>query len=205
MENEKGGKNKMKLCETVKNIQARKKTSGHEYKENTVKKYAEKYSCNTLIETGTCKGTMLLKTYDNFRNLYSVEIADKLYDKARETFATYDNVHLYYGDSAKMLSTMIRDAMQADKNSKFIFWLDGHYSGGETGKGIKDTPIIEELSTIRKMKVGGVILIDDARCFINYGSFKDYPTIKQLKSKVKMWWPSASFYVKKDVIRIIIN
>ena len=47
-----------------------------------------------------------------------------------------------------------------------LFWLDGHYSGGDTAKGELDTPVSVELDSILESPVKGhVILIDDARCF----------------------------------------
>jgi hypothetical protein len=47
-----------------------------------------------------------------------------------------------------------------------LFWLDGHYSGVDTGKDELDTPVSAELEAILGSPVKGhVILIDDARCF----------------------------------------
>ena len=47
-----------------------------------------------------------------------------------------------------------------------IFWLDAHWSGGET-YGINDEcPLIEEIKIINNTKLNHIILIDDARLFI---------------------------------------
>ena len=80
-----------------------------------------------------------------------------------------------------------------------LFWLDGHYSGGETARGKKDTPILEELITIFGAKEEHIILIDDARLF---GSAKDYPSLKELAFFCRNKKPNIDFVVLDDCIRI---
>ncbi len=58
-----------------------------------------------------------------------------------------------------------------DLKGESIFFLDGHYSHGITGRGNKDVPLLEELKTIDcNYNYSGVIIIDDARLF---GTVKD--------------------------------
>jgi hypothetical protein len=81
-----------------------------------------------------------------------------------------------------------------------LFWLDGHYSSGETAKGDKDTPIYEELKHILNFPgQGHVIVIDDARCF---GNAPDYPDIEELSGFVRSRWPEVNIVVQDDSIRI---
>lgn len=182
-----------------------KKPATHEYKEKMVEEYSKKYTCDTFVETGTYKGEMLINVYDYFNYLCSVEIVENLYTEAKKNLAIYDKIHLYNGDSGKTIPSMIEDAKAVNENAHFMFWLDGHYSGGITGKGEKDTPIMDELKAIKSMNIGAcVILIDDARCYVHSGEFIDYPSIKFLKSTVREMWPSATFCVKNDIIRVVV-
>ena len=179
--------------------------ASHEYKEKMMKEYSEKYGCNVMLETGTYKGDMLVQEYDQFEYLASVEISTQLFKEAKERLVSFDKIHLYNGNSAEKLPQMITDAQNSVENAKLIFWLDGHYSGGITGKAELDTPIVEELLSIKKSDVNsGVILIDDARCFTHKGDYADYPTIKSLRRIVHEQWENAAIQVKNDIIRIVL-
>lgn len=148
---------------------------------------------------------MLRKVCKLFDYVASIEIVESLYIDAKKMFRANTNVHLYCGDSGKMISNVIDDSRKGRNVSKIIFWLDGHYSGGETGKGEKDTPIIEELNTIfNKIEDGCIILIDDARCYTHTGEFREYPTTDFLKSTVLKRYRYAKISIRNDIIRIII-
>jgi hypothetical protein len=109
-----------------------------------------------------------------------------------------------HGDSTHKLSKIL-----ATVQSSVTFWLDGHYSsefqsGDEyiiTGKGKKDTPVMEELREIKNYNEHKhVILIDDARLFTGKD---DYPTKEEVKQFVIEHLPGYSFSIKKDIIQIL--
>lgn len=168
-----------------------------EYKRKVIKDYASQYGCRKLIETGTYYGGTIESQLTNFDSIASVELSEELYNKAKVKFQNIESVHLYLGDSGKQLGRIIDD-LDASENS--IFWLDGHYSGGETACGEIETPIMKELSIIAQKCSSGVILIDDARCFTGKGG---YPTIEELygfmsdKFNVRQW--ENSF----DIVRCV--
>ena len=180
----------------------------HRVKENTVKQYARRNGCNVFVETGTYWGEMDKHVYKTFDYLASVEIQKDIYEKNLISFKDYDKLHLYNGDSTVQIPIMLKDIKEAYKNRdyKILFWLDGHYSAGDTGKGEKDTPILEELRGIKESNIGEcIILVDDARCFVHEGEYIDYPTIAFLKEYVHDLFGNSDFRVEKDIIRITIS
>ena len=84
-----------------------------------------------------------------------------------------------------------------------LFWLDGHFSGGITAKGEKETPVMEEIDQILNHRVKGhTILIDDARCF---GVDPSYPTIAELESVIRERCSNAKIHVDGDCIRVVLS
>ena len=88
-------------------------------------------------------------------------------------------------------------------NKPTLFWLDAHYSGGETAQGPEDSPIMKELDFILNHRSDHCILIDDARCFNGKAG---YPRIGELKKMLakrnKKDGGSLFLEVKNDIIRI---
>ena len=171
----------------------------YEYKRMTIIKYAEEYNCRNFVETGTYYGETALFCKDYFDKIYTIELLDILYQNAIEKFKNFKNIKVIKGDNSKELPIILNEI-----NTKTIFWLDGHYCGDNfTAKGDKETPIMEEITTILNHHVKDhVILIDDARCF---GVWPDYPTIEKLYNYIKEYRSDFDFEVKNDIIRIILE
>jgi len=168
----------------------------HLIKRRVVKSYAKKYSLFTFIETGTYQGEMVDAMKNVCQNIYSIELSEMLYNQAKIKLSGVPNVNLIHGDSSIKLKELLINI-----NDRCLFWLDGHYSGGETAKSDIETPIMEELKIIFTHSVTGhIVLIDDARCFIGQN---DYPTIDEIRSYVFQHQPKCIFKVKDDIIRIL--
>lgn len=114
-----------------------------------------------FVETGTYYGDTVAAIKDMYSNVISIEVDEMLYKKACVRFAADKNVHIVHGDCARELPTIL-----AKLNEPAVFWLDGHYSGGETGKGEVEDPILISLNQIAALPAQEhVIFIDDARTF----------------------------------------
>ena len=168
----------------------------HIVKQRTIRNFAEKYALKILIETGTYYGEMVEAMKGDFDQIYSIELSEELYGKAKQRFNGDRNVRIIHGDSGVKLGELL--AMIKDPA---LFWLDGHYSAGVTARGDKDTPICEELAHIfNSPNKKHVIIIDDARCF---GTDPAYPNIEELSEFVRAKMPDADIEVENDSIRIM--
>lgn len=179
----------------IKNWQDQGKPSPnpHEVKQEMLESYQKKTGYKTLIETGTYLGDMVEAQRKNFKEIYSIELSTDFWANAVKRFETFPHILILQGDSGKVLSS-ITDQL----NAPAIFWLDGHYSGGNTAKGDKECPILEEINAILKNKhLKHLLLIDDARLFIGEA---DYPTVTQLTQHVKDLNPAYQFSQENDTL-----
>ncbi|MGI9307069.1 MAG: hypothetical protein ACR2P5_07195 [Gammaproteobacteria bacterium] len=167
----------------------------HAVKYITIKHYAQKFSLRVLVETGTFRGRMIRWAKNDFAKIYSIEMSAALHGEAKRKFARYPHITLIQGDSGVEIAPLVKELTRPA-----LFWLDSHFSGGNTARGEKDTPIMEELQhVLNAPNAGHVILIDDARCF---GSDPTYPVIAELKDFVHAKNPNAVFTVRRDIIII---
>jgi len=122
----------------------------------------KKYLKRVFIETGTYRGDGVQSALDaGFKQIYSIELGIDLYIHCRFRFAAVDNILLFNGDSATLLSSLLTNI-----DESVTFWLDGHYSGGDTVLGSRNTPLMQELEAIKNHKIKThTIMIDDLRCW----------------------------------------
>lgn len=117
------------------------------------------YQC--FVETGTFLGATILSMINHFNKLYTIEVSKEIYDRFNKNDYDRNKLTSVLGDSAMVMGDIIP---RLDGNT--VFFLDGHYSSCDTGKGIKDVPLNEELTTISKnFPYDAVIIIDDLRLF----------------------------------------
>jgi hypothetical protein len=167
---------------------------GYTIKHATIVEYAKIFGLNILVETGTYLGLTVSAMLPYFSNIYSIELGLNFYARAKYIFNGNPKVHLFLGDSGKVLKEMLPLLTK-----KPLFWLDAHYSAGDTARGDIDTPILQELDTIFSLCPSCVILIDDAR---EFNGINSYPTLPDLESYVLGRLPTWVFEIKDDIIRL---
>lgn len=168
----------------------------HTVKQRALRELAHRYGMKTLVETGTFYGDMVEAMRADFDHIYSVELSKDLYDRARIRFASCHNVTLLHGDSAVEISGILKQL-----RGPALFWLDGHYSAGETARGPKETPVLEELQHILTDRdLNHVVVIDDAR---NFGMDPAYPSLPELVKFVLARKAASSITVQHDSIRVL--
>jgi len=162
-------------------------------KDKKVKKLFKDYKFNNFIETGTHTGTTAFEMSKYFKRVDTIEIAKNLFDHCRsiKEQKQLTNVNLHLGDSSVLLEKILKNL-----KGESIFFLDGHYSHGITGRGNKDVPLLEELKTINSnYNYSSIIIIDDARLF---GTDKDEDWLDITESNILKCFDSdkivKSFY-----------
>ncbi len=144
----------------------------------------KKYTC--LIETGTYNGDTTFTMEPHFDKLYTIEVSEMYYSNTKSKY-NGNKIDFILGDSSVVFETLlptIRD--------KTIFFLDGHWSGGNTGRSTKDVPLIEEIKNINDLfQPDAIIIVDDFRLF----------GLDQSSGKVGEDWSQ----IKKDDLLSIIN
>ena len=155
----------------------------------------KRIGAEVVVETGTYRGDTTVFLARHFRETHTVEVVPELAQLARERFANQPSITVWDGDSSHVLRSLLPQLKGA-----VLFYLDGHDSGGVTGKGQKACPVREELEIIYGAGENMVsVVIDDARLF---GTDPDYPTIDEVREWMEKLRPAASVRVEHDAIVI---
>ena len=132
-----------------------------------IKKYTVPNSI--FLETGTGNGNMIFYLHKLFSFCYSLEPSKKIYDLASKRLSNIKNKILLNDTSENVFEKTIKQILETHKAQKnIVFFLDGHFSGGETFLAEKTTPIISELEIIEKYMLQFekiIIIIDDMDLF----------------------------------------
>lgn len=154
-----------------------------------------KRKTDQFIETGSYIGLGIeLALRSGFDKIYSIELADHYYNLCCEKFKDDIQIELILGDSYYELGKLLNN----NSNIPFTYWLDGHYSGGDTGFGVEETPLIRELEFILSRSVEGeLIYVDDMRIYRNMNDSVNLEKIKELlkkyKPNCKVWYEPTQF------------
>lgn len=165
-----------------------------------LKQLVDCFQIKTFVETGTYLGDSTAVAAELFEKVHTIELSESLYNQAKKRFAHYLHVELHHGDSSELLPLVLTTI-----HNNTLFWLDGHFSKGNTAQGEKNTPILEELAAIKNAKMhDAIILIDDIRLFQNTQPYPDpslmgYPTFQQLCAALQILDSSYVCYLIGDV------
>ena len=113
-----------------------------------------------FVEGGTYMGGTAKNMSKLFSKVYTIEKSEIMFGLAKENLKNISNVDFLKGDTREYLDSIIED------NDNILFWLDAHWSGGDTYGEEDECPLVEELRIIFANKKNYVVLIDDARCFL---------------------------------------
>lgn len=174
---------------------------------DVLKKYV-KYA-DVFIETGTHIGNTTKNASDiGFEKVYTIELSEHFYKEALKRFAHNEKIVCIFGDSTEKLKEILNDL-----DVPAVFWLDGHWSMGNTAKGEKAVPVFEELEAIKNHHIKNhVILIDDLRLMGDVNEpIKEWSSIslQDVKNKCLEINPDYKFsfengHVQNDILVVML-
>lgn len=165
------------------------------------------YPC--FIETGTLCGDTIFSVENIFSKLYTIELSEHHYNSTKSKYSG-NKITFIHGDSSNVFKHLLPTI-----SDKCIFFLDGHYSSGNTAQGNKDCPLIEELAEINdKFRQKAIIIIDDARlfghsrdamCGEDWSSINETNLLSVISSRIEKYYYLDSDIAKNDRLIIHIN
>jgi hypothetical protein len=150
------------------------------------------------IETGTYRGRGTRLLADVFPRVITIEVAPHLAHAAARALSNLPGVEVREGSSRDVLPSLI------NPDEPTLYWLDGHWSGGETGGAADQCPVLGELEAIGPGHPDDCILIDDARLFLAPPPpphrREQWPTYREIEDSIVARRPGHRTIVAHDVI-----
>src|SRR5882757_7377058 len=98
-----------------------------------------------FVETGTFEGDAIAIGRPFFDEIHSIELSPEYFAHCQKRFKGVPGVHLYLGDSAKLLTTL----RPKFTGKPTLFWLDAHWCvAQDTGGEKSQCPLLEEIRGI---------------------------------------------------------
>lgn len=113
---------------------------------------------SVLVETGTYQGDSIEAVHALFECIYTIEIDEQRYVKAKDRLKDLTHLNFLHGDSLSLLPVVLDKC----KSLYSLWFLDAH------GQGDVKVPLLEEIDIIIKgveIDVPLLFVIDDVRLF----------------------------------------
>ncbi|MFM6399653.1 hypothetical protein, partial [Planktothrix sp.] len=130
--------------------------------QNLISLLQKEYNIETFIEAGTFQGVTAVWASALFKNVFTIELSQQLYESTSAGYKHIQNINFLYGHTVEHLKAIVPQLQ-----GSALFWLDAHWSGGITAGQEEECPILRELQIIKESEWEHFILIDDARLFLS--------------------------------------
>jgi hypothetical protein len=165
---------------------------------NLVAELQSRLALRRAVETGTWRGEGARRLAAVFPEVVTIELSSDLYEGARAAFAGDRRIRVLHGRSPALLREI------AD-GTPSLYWLDAHWSYGDTAGRDDQCPLLEEIAAISAGSSSiDCILIDDARYFLaTPGRPLDsaqWPTIWEVFDALRATWPDHQVTVAHGIV-----
>ena len=137
-----------------------------------------------FIETGTYRAERALMARWIFPTVYSIELSQELYRKAKGLYGEIMGLCLMEGDSSVVLPELLK--MLGRDPWPICFFLDAHYfdqSGAESEIAHDNPmPLMDELQAIASRPPGDIVIVDDVHAMGREGIWSKIDPIHILES-----------------------
>jgi len=129
---------------------------------------------DVFVESGTYLGDSVPVALRVFPSVHTIEISSDLWEAARNRFAHDSRVTCHCGNSPNVLATLLPSLVQTPT----VFWLDAHWSKGQTAFHSVHVPLLDELQVICDTAQGPcLVIIDDVRLFGRFEEGIDWSAV----------------------------
>lgn len=163
---------------------------------------------DVFVECGTYGGDSVVAARKVFRTVHTIEISHELWERARARFATDGGVTCHHGNSPDVLATLLPPFGKLP----LVFWLDAHWSKGNTSFQSVHVPLLQELRVIVSKAEGPcLLLIDDVRLFGGASDGIDWTGVSQqavldiVGPRVLSFWFAASTLNESDRMIVVLK
>ena len=161
------------------------------YKQQVILDAAAATGAKVFVETGTHFGDLARAMSAQFREVYTMEYDDDLYERARKKFDPRPHIHCLGGASPELLTSILRRISEP-----CVFLLNAH---GPDAAG--PAQIDQELAAIGAHRVKThAVLIDHARLLTGAAGL---PTPEQIDPLRATLFPALRMTVEHDIVRLL--
>ena len=150
------------------------------------------------VETGTYRGLTARVLAPLFERVITVELSRDLHARAAVALSEFPNVEAVQGHSPDVLSDI------AAAHTPTLYFLDGHWSAGNTVGAENECPLLDELAAIGAGHPHDCLIIDDARLFTSAPppphDCAQWPTIEAIFDAVRLQRPQHMVTVLSDQV-----
>jgi hypothetical protein len=148
----------------------------------------DKLGLRRAVETGTYRGLTARALASLFENVITIELSRSIHEQATNALRDLPNVETVQGHSSDVLVGVAR------QDTPTLYFLDGHWSGGNTAGSGDECPVLKELGAIGPGNQDDCIVIDDARLFTSAPPLPhdpaQWPTLVEVFDAIRSQRPS---------------
>jgi hypothetical protein len=161
------------------------------YKYAELRRIANLYNCDYLVEFGTFQGDCALRLHEDFSKIITVEPVKYWYELSKERLKDIKNVDIRNIKGIDFINNNLNEI----KNHRTLFWVDSHAAPPHNENASNDLWV--EVETLFKTMTNDnyILMIDDYRLWQDYCNKNEF--IKLLENN------SVEVVLQWDIVTVV--